>query len=133
MRLLRFAPSLLTCLLLAASCSSSHKTLMINSRQSLVMDPSVLTAGITAGSPSIDEVQGQQRAAADLHNDQAHSVTVHYRFYWYDRQGLDILPYAGIQTMTLPPPRRDGNGGFHYRQSRGAAGAPVSLNLILPE
>ncbi|TCL03627.1 YcfL family protein [Sodalis ligni] len=104
MRFARFAPSLLAGLLLAAGCSSGgHKTLMINNQQSLVMDLSVMTAGINAQPPSIGDVQGQKRAAAVIHNDQSHPVTLHYRFYWYDRQGLDILPYASVQTLVIPP------------------------------
>lgn len=104
MRFARFAPSFLVCLLLVAGCGSdSHKTLMINNQQTLVMDPSVLTAGITAQPPSIDDQRGQKQAAAVIRNGQSHPVTLHYRFYWYDRQGLDILPYPSVQTMVVPP------------------------------
>ncbi len=103
---MRFAPSCLVCLvclLLVAGCGSDHhKTLMINNQQSLVMDPSVLTAGITADRPSIGDDQGRKRAAAMIHNGQPHPVTLHYRFYWYDRQGLDILPYSSLQTVIIP-------------------------------
>lgn len=100
---MRFAPSILVCLLLMAGCSSSsHKTLIINNQQTLVMDSSVLTAGITAERPSIGDAQGRKRAAAVIHNVQPHPVTLHYRFYWYDLQGLDILPYDSVQTMVIP-------------------------------
>ena len=103
MRFARFAPSFLVCLLLVAGCGiDTPKTLMINNQQSLVMDPSVLTAGITAERPAIGDVQGQKRAVAVIHNNQTHPVVLHYRFYWYDRQGLDILPYSSVQTMTVP-------------------------------
>lgn len=71
-------------------CSSERTT--INTSQSLVMESSVLSAGIIASEPAIEEVDGQQRAVSDLVNEQDTPVKVFYRFYWYDDRGLEILP-----------------------------------------
>ncbi|HEY0211883.1 YcfL family protein [Acerihabitans sp.] len=101
---MRFAPPFLAILLLMAGCTASEtKTLMINDRQTLVMDPSVLTAGITAEAPTISDDQGRRRAAAAIGNGQHHAVTVNYRFYWYDPQGLDVLPFPVTRTLVIPP------------------------------
>lgn len=101
---MRFAPPFLAMLLLMAGCTASNtKTLMINDRQTLIMDPSVLTAGITAEAPDIGDSQGRRRAYAAIHNGQNHAVTVNYRFYWYDSQGLDILPFPDTRTLVIPP------------------------------
>lgn len=101
---MRFAPSLLVGLLLVAGCGGNHhKSLMIDEHQSLVMDSSVPTAGITADQPAISDDPGGKRAYARLTNHQAYPVSIHYRFYWYDRQGLDILPFASVKTVVVPP------------------------------
>ncbi|TKI07710.1 YcfL family protein [Martelella alba] len=89
------------CLPLLAGCGG-HPILNIDNRQSLVMDSSVATAGITADRPAIGDVQGRKRAYAAIRNGQSHPVTIHYRFYWYDRQGLDILPFPPVQTLSIP-------------------------------
>jgi uncharacterized protein YcfL len=101
---MRCAPSLLVGLLMVAGCSSNHhKTLMIDERQSVVMDSSVPTAGISAEQPSVSDDQAGKRASAQLTNHQAYPISIHYRFYWYDRQGLDILPFANVKTVVVPP------------------------------
>lgn len=102
MRFARLAPVLAVCLLIAAGCGSSPKTLVIDNQQSLVMDSSVMTAGITANRPAIGDDQGRKRAYAELRNSQPHPMAVHYRFFWYDQQGLDILPFPPIQTLLIP-------------------------------
>jgi len=94
--------SFTTLLLLIAltGCSSDRTT--INTSQSLVMESSVLSAGITTDEPVISEVAGQQRAASTLVNQQDKSVKVTYRFYWYDDRGLEILPYEQPRTLVVP-------------------------------
>ncbi|MEA9391997.1 DUF1425 domain-containing protein [Acerihabitans sp. TG2] len=112
-RTLRFVLPLLTVLLTLAGCGQNPKdTLMINDRQTLIMDPSVMTAGISVGKPEMSDDKGRLRAQSVIHNRQHHAVTIHYRFYWYDEQGLDILPFADVRTVTVP------------------AGADVSLDSV---
>lgn len=82
---------------------SSPKVLTINERQTLVLDAPLLSAGITAGAPSLDSENGKRRASSVVSNHTEQPVTVHYRFYWYDDNGLDILPYDDAQTLVLPP------------------------------
>lgn len=72
---------------------SSPSGIAVNKRQTVVMDPSVLTAGILADTPSISNASGRVMATSVLNNSQSTPVTVHYRFYWYDAQGLDIRPF----------------------------------------
>ncbi|TCV98260.1 YcfL family protein [Biostraticola tofi] len=98
---MRIALPLLAALLVVTGCSS-NKALIINDQQSLVMDSNVLTAGITASRPSLDTDKGRKQAWADISNGQNHAVTIHYRFYWYDEQGLDVLPYPETHTLVVP-------------------------------
>ncbi|MBJ7221110.1 MULTISPECIES: YcfL family protein [unclassified Brenneria] len=88
--------------LLLAGCSAP-KVLTINERQTLIMDAPLLTAGITAGKPVLDTVNDAKRASAVVGNETGQPVAVHYRFYWYDGSGLDVLPYEEVQTIVIPP------------------------------
>ncbi|WP_130834724.1 YcfL family protein [[Erwinia] mediterraneensis] len=88
-------------LLLSLSACSSKKP-MINTSQSLVMDSSVLSAGILTSEPTLTERDGQQRAGSVLYNQRETPVTVHYRFYWYDDKGLEIEPQEPPQQFTVP-------------------------------
>jgi len=100
---MRFALPIFAVLLSLAGCGQSpNKPLTINDRQSLIMDPSVMTAGITGGRPVISDDKGRLRAQSVINNGQQHAVTVNYRFYWYDDQGLDILPFPDTRTVTVP-------------------------------
>ncbi|QKJ86785.1 hypothetical protein PMPD1_1835 [Paramixta manurensis] len=87
--------------LLALTGCSSDKP-MINTSQSLVMESSVLSAGIVTDEPALSEEEGQQRASSVLYNQQEKPVKVHYRFYWYDDKGLEIHPYEPPQTVVVP-------------------------------
>lgn len=88
-------------LLLALSgCSSEPPA--INTSQSLVMESSVLSAGIITDEPTIGERDGQQRAATVLINQREKPVQVHYRFYWYDDKGLEIRPFERPRTVVVP-------------------------------
>ncbi|MBK0003239.1 YcfL family protein [Erwinia sp. S38] len=90
----------LTLLMTLAGCSNDRTT--INTSQSLVMESSVLSAGITTDEPIISETEGQQRAVSTLVNQQEKPVKVTYRFYWYDDRGLEILPYEKPRTLVVP-------------------------------
>lgn len=87
---MRLAPWVAALLLVAGGSGSGDPVLIINNQQSLVMDPSVLSAGITAEPPSLTTDRGWLRAYSLLSNDRPAQVTVHYRFYWYDAQGLYV-------------------------------------------
>ncbi|RLR17794.1 DUF1425 domain-containing protein, partial [Sodalis-like symbiont of Bactericera trigonica] len=102
---MRLAPWIVVSLSLLAGCSggSGDLTLIINNQQSLVMDLSVLSAGITAAPPSLTTDRGRLSAYSLLSNDHPAPVTVHYRyrFYWYDAQGLDVIPFATTRTLMV--------------------------------
>lgn len=85
------------------ACSSKPPVLTINERQTLVLDASLLAAGITASKPVLTTSSSGTQAVAQLSNATAHAVTVNYRVYWYDASGLDVLPYAGVERVVVPP------------------------------
>lgn len=97
---MRFLMALLPVILLTAC--SSKPGISLNNQQRVVMESSVLTAGIIPSSPSVSDSGGQKKATSTLDNNQPHPVTLHYRFYWYDKQGLDLLPIAESRTVTVP-------------------------------
>ncbi|WP_075181008.1 YcfL family protein [Pantoea sp. 1.19] len=100
----RLFPLMALALLTLTGCSGD--TTAINTSQSLVMDAAVLSAGISTDEPTISEVDGQQRASSSLYNEQEKAVTLHYRFYWYDDKGLELLPFERARTVTVPPHQR---------------------------
>ncbi|MBZ6395379.1 MULTISPECIES: YcfL family protein [Pantoea] len=87
-------------LLSLTGCSSDKP--MINTSQSLVMESSVLSAGIITDEPTLDEKDSQMRAASVLYNQRETPVIVHYRYYWYDDKGLEITPQEPAQTVSVP-------------------------------
>ncbi|MCX8955783.1 YcfL family protein [Erwinia psidii] len=93
--------SALVLLAMLSGCSNDHTA--INTSQSLVMASPVLSAGLTTGEPVISERNGQQRASTVVINQQEQTVSVHYRFYWYDDRGLEILPFEQPRTVSVPP------------------------------
>ncbi|GBU11920.1 hypothetical protein AwEntero_05210 [Enterobacterales bacterium] len=97
---MRFLMALFPVIVLMGCSSTPH--IALNSQQTVIMESPVLTAGIIPGAPSISEVDGRKQARSVLSNSQPHSVTLHYRFYWYDKQGLDLLPIAEARTITVP-------------------------------
>src|SRR5471030_265680 len=97
---MRFWMALLPVMLLMGCSSEPH--IALNGQQTVIMESPVLTAGIIPTSPSISDAGGRKQATSVLSNTQPHAVTVHYRFYWYDKQGLDLLPFADARTVTVP-------------------------------
>lgn len=96
-------------LLCLTACSSDKP--MINTSQSLVMESSVLSAGIITDEPTLDENDGLKRATSVLYNQRETPVVVHYRYYWYDDKGLEITrrnrrrPLPFRRRAALSPPR----------------------------
>ncbi|WOA51170.1 YcfL family protein [Dickeya solani] len=99
-----FSSGALAALLLGMSLVGCSKTasLPINSKQTLVLDASVMVAGISASRPSLSRGSAGQQASARINNVSEQPVTLHYRFYWYDQQGLDVPPLDVSQTAVIP-------------------------------
>ncbi|ATZ94960.1 MULTISPECIES: YcfL family protein [Dickeya] len=99
-----FSSGALAALLLGMSLVGCSKTasLTINSKQTLVLDASVMAAGISASRPSLSRGGAGQQASARISNTSGQPVTLHYRFYWYDQQGLDVPPLGVSQTAVIP-------------------------------
>ena len=70
-------------LLLLAGCRS-HPEIPVSDEQTLVMESTLLAAGITAEAPALTTSDIQPSASSRLYNERQEPVTVHYRFYWYD-------------------------------------------------
>ena len=77
--------------LVIAGCSA-RPAIPVSDEQTLVMESSVLAAGITA----------EQPASSTLYNERHEPVTVHYRFYWYDVRGLEMHPLEAPRSVTIP-------------------------------
>ncbi|HDL8000873.1 TPA: DUF1425 domain-containing protein, partial [Yersinia enterocolitica] len=80
----------LVCIATLLGCSSP-KGIAVNKQQTVVMDSSVLTAGILASQPAISTSSGNNVARSVITNSQSKPIKINYRFYWYDAQGLDVL------------------------------------------
>ncbi|EJQ2006056.1 YcfL family protein [Cronobacter sakazakii] len=87
--------------LLMAGCRSTP-TIPVGDEQAIVMESSVLAAGITAEKPGFSLQNGKPVAAATIYNNKDAPVTVHYRFYWYDARGLEGQPLEVPQTVVIP-------------------------------
>ncbi|CEJ65263.1 MULTISPECIES: YcfL family protein [Citrobacter] len=88
-------------LLLLAGCRS-HPEIPVSDEQSLVMESTVLAAGITAEPPELTTSDIQASASSRLYNERQEPVTVHYRFYWYDARGLEMHPLEAPRSVTIP-------------------------------
>ena len=97
-------------LLLLVGCRS-HPEIPVNDEQSLVMESSLLAAGISAEKPVLSTSDIQPSASSTLYNERQEPITVHYRFYWYDARGLEMHP---LERPPFP----------HIRRSRCTA-API--------
>ncbi|MCW2474285.1 MULTISPECIES: YcfL family protein [unclassified Symbiopectobacterium] len=101
----------------AVACSSKPPVLTINERQTLVLDASLLSAGITASKPDLTTRSEGGRASAVLRNTASQSVMVQYRFYWYDAKGLDVLPYDEVRSVLVPAQSEARISGAHEGQN----------------
>ena len=97
---------------------SSPSGIAVNRGQTVVMDPSVLTAGIFADTPSVSNASGRVMATSVLNNSQPTPVTVHYRFYWYDAQGLDIRPFEIVVAPNSDAKIYSINGNLEAKSAR---------------
>ncbi|RPH23600.1 DUF1425 domain-containing protein [Buttiauxella warmboldiae] len=92
---------MLLAVILLAGCSS-RPAIPVNDGQTLVMEASVLAAGISAEKPEISTDNGATVTRSQLYNEQSKPVIISYRFYWYDAKGLEIHPLEQPRTVTLP-------------------------------
>ncbi|MGV4240680.1 YcfL family protein [Citrobacter freundii] len=88
-------------LLLLAGCRT-HPEIPVSDEQSLVMESTILAAGITAEHPTLTTSDIQASASSRLYNERQEPVTVHYRFYWYDARGLEMHPLEAPRSVTIP-------------------------------
>lgn len=84
-----------------AGCSS-RPAIPVSDEQTLVMESSVLAAGITAEAPSLTLSDIQPSASSTLYNERHEPVTIHYRFFWYDVRGLEMHPLEAPRTAVIP-------------------------------
>lgn len=88
-------------LLLLTGCRS-HPEIPVSDEQSLVMESTVLAAGITAEQPELTASDIQPSASSRVYNERQEPITVHYRFYWYDVRGLEMHPLEAPRSVTIP-------------------------------
>lgn len=91
-------------LLLAMSAvgCSSRPAIPVANDQTLVMESTVLAAGITAEEPKLNTQDIQPSASSRLFNERGQTVTINYRFYWYDVRGLEMHPLETPRRVTIP-------------------------------
>lgn len=87
--------------LFLAGCSSAP-VIPVNKNQTLVIEPAILAAGITANAPDIDGDSADRTAHSEIFNDTSQPVSVHYRFYWYDAEGLEMHPLEKTRMVSIP-------------------------------
>lgn len=88
-------------LLLLTGCRS-HPEIPVSDEQSLVMESTVLAAGVTAEPPELTASDIQPSASSRVYNERQEPITVHYRFYWYDARGLEMHPLEAPRSVTIP-------------------------------
>ncbi|RXO26762.1 DUF1425 domain-containing protein [Salmonella enterica] len=88
-------------LLLLTGCRS-HPEIPVSDAQSLVMESTVLAAGVTAEPPELTASNIQPSASSRVYNERQEPITVHYRFYWYDARGLEMHPLEAPRSVTIP-------------------------------
>ncbi|EEK1481637.1 DUF1425 domain-containing protein [Salmonella enterica subsp. enterica serovar Typhimurium] len=88
-------------LLLLTGCRS-HPEIPVSDAQSLVMESTVLAAGVTAEQPELTASDIQPSTSSRVYNERQEPITVHYRFYWYDARGLEMHPLEAPRSVTIP-------------------------------
>ncbi|ECU0906385.1 YcfL family protein [Salmonella enterica] len=88
-------------LLLLTGCRS-HPEIPVSDAQSLVMESTVLAAGVTAEPPELTASDIQPSASSRVYNERQEPITAHYRFYWYDARGLEMHPLEAPRSVTIP-------------------------------
>ncbi|ARB84757.1 MULTISPECIES: YcfL family protein [Yersinia] len=111
----------LACIATLLGCSSP-KGIAVNKQQTVVMDSSVLAAGILASQPAVSLSSGNNVARSVITNSQNKPIRINYRFYWYDAQGLDVPPLEAPRAMVIAPGDdvtvQSVNNNFNARSAR---------------
>lgn len=104
-------------LLVLVGCRS-HPEIPVNDEQSLVMESSLLAAGISAEKPVLSTSDIQPSASSTLYNERQEPVTVHYRF-------TGMTPEAGDASSGKATQRYHSRtfGGNAVRQRQFSGGA----------
>ncbi|BCU56068.1 YcfL family protein [Enterobacter kobei] len=87
--------------ILLAGCSAKP-AIPVSDEQTLVLESTVLAAGISAEKPELSRSEIQSSASSTLYNERNVPVTINYRFYWYDARGLEMHPLEPPRTVTVP-------------------------------
>lgn len=91
--------------LVLAGCSSRPE-IPVNDSQTLVMEASVMAAGVIAEKPELSKQSGKLVASSTLYNEKDVPVTLNYQFYWYEESGLELHPLDKSATVTIPAQSR---------------------------
>lgn len=91
------------CAVLALTACSNKPVIPVNEHQTLVMEATVLAAGITASEPEFSSRDIQPVATSRLYNESSSAVKIYYRFYWYDSKGLEMHPLERSRDILVPP------------------------------
>ncbi|MTC76325.1 DUF1425 domain-containing protein [Providencia sp. wls1919] len=88
---LKYVATLGLLMLFLSGCAWNKKTgLSFNDQQRIVMEPSVLAAGVIVEKPVIKVGSVTATATINMSNIEKKPVTVMYRIFWYDEQGLRV-------------------------------------------
>lgn len=88
---LKYVATLGLLMLFLSGCAWNKKTgLSFNDQQRIVMEPSVLAAGVIVEKPVIKVGNVTATATISMSNIEKKPVTVLYRIFWYDEQGLRV-------------------------------------------
>lgn len=88
---LKYIATLGLLILFLSGCAWNKKTgLSFNDQQRIVMEPSVLAAGVIVEKPVIKVGSVTATATINMSNIEKKPVTVMYRIFWYDEQGLRV-------------------------------------------
>lgn len=82
-----------------AGCNSHHDTIPLAPPH--IIASSGLPTTITADTLSLTRTPAAAVASAELVNQQRSPVTLRYRFFFYNHEGLDVLPFTSASTITL--------------------------------
>lgn len=104
-------------LLLLVGCRS-HPEIPVNDEQSLVMESSLLAAGISAEKPVLSTSDIQPSASSTLYNERQEPVTVHYRFTGMTPEGWKCILWKATQRYHS---RTFGGNAVWQRQFSGGA------------
>jgi uncharacterized protein YcfL len=88
---LKYVATLGLLMLFLSGCAWNKKTgLSFNDQPRIVMEPSVLAAGVIVEKPVIKVGSVTATATINMSNIEKKPVTVMYRIFWYDEQGLRV-------------------------------------------